>query len=452
MCTVVKPWAGLLGCRLNQMIQVTMNFHLPSLWLTLGLMWAYPLHAQSLLTGQVLDDSTDQPLAYVRLSLAQGQRGTLSNEEGRFQLRLPAQLAGDTLEVFVLGYVPQRLPLTQLPAESMTLRLQPRPLELSTVTILSETPFRLLRRAVDRIPDNYPDGNWSWQGFYREIENWNFLRMQDKDISYPPQRSITIGEALVEVVMPAYQAKDQPQVRLLKGRIIEPEDLLQDSLDDGIRQMVAGLEDTGGPPGQAAFDAARDPGRFSFLAKRGDKWYTYELRGVIPYQGRPAYRIDFHQRPDKEDSRSLLDGTVYLDTASLAFVSIRFELSEDAQLYTPEFSALGIRLKITDERGRLEYRPQGDRWTLAYNDYGNEIYLGVPDGFMFQKSFQLDSYLRYRRELLMTDLRSQQAAPIPKEEQFRDKEALSEEVGEYDPTFWAGQAILPVEASLLKQR
>lgn len=422
-------------------------------WLLLACASSFhPTWAQSLLVGQVLDDSTGLPLAYVRLSLVQGQRGTLSNEGGQFRLQLSKQDQGDTLEVFVLGYVPQRVAVATLPAQPIEIRLQPRPLDLKTVTILSETPFRLLRRAIDRIPDNYPAGNWAWEGFYREIENWHFLRLQYEKEVLPPQRSITIGEALVELMMPTYQDNDDPQVRLLKGRLLQPEDVLQDSLDEEIRQMAEGFEESGGPPGQAAFDVARDPDRFPFLKKRGEKWYTYELRGVLDYQGRPAYRIDFAQRPEQDTRKSLFDGTVYIDTATLAFVSVRFHLSETAKLYTPELSALGVRVKGTDFRARIEYRLQAGRWTLAYNDLQKETYLGVPDGFLFKKSFQMDSYLGTRRELLITQLRSQQARPIPEADQFRDKEVLSEEVGAYDPTFWEGQTILPVEASLLKER
>jgi hypothetical protein len=419
----------------------------------LGLLFACFLaegQAQSLLSGQVRDDSTGQPLAYVRLSLRQAQRGTLTNEDGRFRLSLPADRS-DTLEVFVLGYEPQRFPLAALTSNQLDLRLQPRPLSLAAVTILSVTAEGLLRRAVELVPDNYPNEDWLWEGFYREVEDWWFLRFENGKDSIGPQKAITVGEALVEVVMPTYDRGRNPEVRLLKGRLIQPEDLLTDSIDESILALASGYEEEGGPPSQAAFDLARHPKEFSFLKNRADKWYEYELKGVLPYQGRPAYRIDFAQRPEEDNSNSLLDGTVYLDTASLAFVSIRYYLSESARLFTPEFSKAGIRVKVTDIRGRQEFRLREGRWTLAYNDYETEIYLGVPDGFLFKKDFKLEAYLRIRRELLLSDLRNTRAISIPREEQFLSRDALSKEIGTYDPAFWDGQAILPLDQRLLEK-
>jgi hypothetical protein len=410
-----------------------------------------PVQGQSLLTGQVLDDSTDQPLAYVRLSLTQAQRGTLSNEEGYFRLQLPANLEGDTLEVFVLGYAPQYLAISQLPARQLELRLTPRALELSAVTILSETPQGLLQRAIAQIPANYPTTDWLWEAFYREVEDWNFLRMEDRKDTLTPQRSISLGEALVDIFMPGYDRRGNPSVRLLQGRLIHPEEMIQDSLDPQVLAMVESFEKPGGPPGQATFDVARDPGEFAFLKKRGDKWYQYEMRGMLEYQGRPAYRIDFAQRPEEQSSNSLLDGSVYLDTATLAFVSVRFHLSEEAKLFSPEFSALGVRLKLTDLQGRIEYRLQQGHWVLAYNDLQRELYIGIPDGLVFRKNFKLESYLRTRLEVLITELKSDGATGIPRKEQFRNREALSEEVGRYDPDFWTGKAILPVDQRLLQE-
>jgi len=427
-----------------------MNRFLLSFAVLISLVEFSHLPAQGLLNGQVLDDSTGLPLAYVRLSLRQAQSGTLTNEEGQFRLLLTNNQA-DTLEVFVLGYVPKVLPVSELGRNALELRLKPRPLELETVTILSETPHGLLRRAMERIPDNYPDGNWMWEGFYREIEIWDFLQLEGRGTEINPQRTITLGEASIDVFMPSYDQRGDPEVRLRKGRIIRPEDMVKDSLDEEVLSMVEAFEEPGGPPTQAAFDVARDGDAFPFLKKRGDKWYDYDLRGVIEYQGRPAYRIDFAQRPEEESDKSLLDGTIYLDTASLAFVSIRYHLSESAKLYTPEFSGLGLRLKITDLEAHIEYRLRQGRWTLAYNENERKIYFAVPKGVVIRRDLRLEAFLTTRRQLLFTELVSSGAESIAKDEQFRNRESFSEEVGEYDPSFWDGKAILPVDQALLKE-
>ncbi|MEM9987603.1 MAG: carboxypeptidase-like regulatory domain-containing protein, partial [Bacteroidota bacterium] len=84
------------------------NFNLLSCFRSLCLLLLgipVSLYAQSLVTGQIFDDSTRNPVAYARVMIQGSEVGTLSNSEGQFLLRVSSELANAThLEVFCLGY------------------------------------------------------------------------------------------------------------------------------------------------------------------------------------------------------------------------------------------------------------------------------------------------------------------------------------------------------------
>ncbi len=62
------------------------------------------LFAQNVTSGQVIDEATNQPLAYVNIGVVGAGRGTVSNDAGNFSLRLPTGFDQETLKLSILGY------------------------------------------------------------------------------------------------------------------------------------------------------------------------------------------------------------------------------------------------------------------------------------------------------------------------------------------------------------
>lgn len=68
------------------------------------LLTPYFLCAQGAAAGQIIDDATNQPLAYVNIGVVGAGRGTVSDDAGNFSLRLPTSLNSKTLKLSILGY------------------------------------------------------------------------------------------------------------------------------------------------------------------------------------------------------------------------------------------------------------------------------------------------------------------------------------------------------------
>ncbi len=416
-----------------------------------GLCFPLCLPAQSLVKGQILDDSTRKPVAYARVMIYGSDVGTLSNGEGQFLLKIPTELSNAAyLEIFCLGYEDKRIPLPEQ-GEQITTLLKVAPLDMAVVTIYSETAEGLLEKAIERIPDNFSNSPQRWEAFYRESQEWKLRELTTPEDTLRKQREVSIGEALVEAYLPSYEKGKDAQVKLLKGRLIRGENSPMDSINQGFAGVIESFEPKGGAPGQINFDIARHPRDFDFLDKKASKRYEFKLRGLIRQGSQALYLIDFLQRTEVEERNSMLDGKILLDSATLAFVSLEYGLSPEASGYTPRLGMMGMKMKGLDYRYRLDYQKLNGRWQLRYCQQYTSLYIGIPNGFMGQE-LTLDSRLNLRSELLFTQGLSVNAEPIPREERMLKKERFSEEASEYDPEFWGERQIMPLEENLAEQR
>src|SRR5258706_7841416 len=114
------------------MLPMSRDFHsvlFPLLALLLG---SAPLAArqQSNLTGRVSDAATGTPLPAANIRILNSSRGTITNSEGNFVLRLDP--GAQTLVFSYLAYQPDTLVLKR-DARTVDVRLEPSPIKLPEV-------------------------------------------------------------------------------------------------------------------------------------------------------------------------------------------------------------------------------------------------------------------------------------------------------------------------------
>jgi hypothetical protein len=100
-------------------------------------------HAQ-LLKGRVSDAKTGQPLPFVNIGVVGKALGTVTNEQGQYQLTFQESLSADTVRISYLGYQALKLPLRQLSAQPNVL-LSSAPVSLSEVQVSAKNAFRRAR-------------------------------------------------------------------------------------------------------------------------------------------------------------------------------------------------------------------------------------------------------------------------------------------------------------------
>lgn len=72
--------------------------------LTLFILLAPWLLAAQTTSGQIIDEGTSLPLAYVNIGVVGAGRGTVSDEGGNFSLNIPGGMDQKTLKLSILGY------------------------------------------------------------------------------------------------------------------------------------------------------------------------------------------------------------------------------------------------------------------------------------------------------------------------------------------------------------
>jgi hypothetical protein len=97
------------------------------------------------------------------------------------------------------------------------------------------------------------------------------------------------------------------------------------------------------------------------LGDEGMQQHNYIVRGLIDYEGRPAYEIQFDEKDGVADAG--YKGRIIIDSQSLAFVRIEYELSPKGSAYwksrTEDVTSRGMSMIIT-------YRKYGGKYYLNH--------------------------------------------------------------------------------------
>lgn len=128
------------------------------------------------ITGKVLDDESKAPLGFASVRVMGKPLSTVTNEDGAFDFKIPAEYSEDTLMISVMGYAPYRQLVNDIKGiRDLVVRLKLRPIMLSEVvvkdTILDARD--IVARAYENIGDNYPVVPYYYDAFYRETHQEN---------------------------------------------------------------------------------------------------------------------------------------------------------------------------------------------------------------------------------------------------------------------------------------
>ncbi|NHE57807.1 carboxypeptidase-like regulatory domain-containing protein [Cyclobacterium plantarum] len=123
------------------------------------------------LSGSVLDEG-NKPLDHVYFFLKNyPEFNGLSNSSGHFSRRFPEVLKEDTLVVNHPGYQRLQVPLARLKSTGNSIRLAQAVIGLEEVIVKPEDTSleEMISKAIDNIPQNYPNKRHQLSGLYRKV-------------------------------------------------------------------------------------------------------------------------------------------------------------------------------------------------------------------------------------------------------------------------------------------
>jgi CubicO group peptidase (beta-lactamase class C family) len=384
--------------------------------------------------GIVRNAATGEPIPYATIRLTGKAIISMTNEKGRFLFKVPADGKDDSLYVTHIGFTPLTLPVRTTDTGTRKIALTESPTQLTAVEVKPPNPLELIRKAIQKIPENYPDSPFQLTGFYR-LDGTKDLKIVD------------LSEAVFNIYIDGYQGKDN-QFHLVKSRV--DKDL---TAFNGSDQVSMGYK----PGGILGFDFERNIDKWELFRAGAPKEYLFKYKGVVDYNGKEAFLITFEEKPGIK--KALTDGRLYLDADDLAFLELDEKMNREGLKYYDEWSRLQhllsgmfhFSIRLLSDSMSITYRKYGSKYYLSHCTKTSDYYIAGGD-----RNYLLNP-LSVRTNYLITGIDSANVQPIPRDESLREHASIegqskilndtkdSPDRSDTTDSFWANYNLIEAE-------
>jgi hypothetical protein len=370
--------------------------------------------------GEIRDAETDVSMPYANISIENSVIGSVSNEDGQFSLYIRNPNPKDTILISYLAYETLKIPINKISKYSIY-KLQPKSIPLQEVIIRAVKAESIIRMAIAKEKQNYPDHAFVQRAFYREA--------LQRDKTY-----LVYSEGLLDVLKRSYRPSlFKEQVRLVKQRTyksIVARDTVSFRLYGGVKTSLD-------------LDVVKQ--HFSFINPEEVPIYSYAFRDIVLNEERPTYKIEFIPRDEKQ--AFAFSGFIYVDIQTLAFV--KFEFS-----YT-KIALKKMRNAFTLRRSaRLRILPQKAQYIVSYKSYEQKYYINHIQGNLNFKVKRKGKFLSSKYtasfEMIATELIGKAPRRFSNKQSMKLNSIFSDISPNYDVSFWREENFLLPEMDLMK--
>ncbi len=369
--------------------------------------------------GHVFDNENKSVIPYVSIGIVEENIGTITNEDGYFTLKVPANFSGASLVVSHLGYTGQRIPIKLLHKQQVDIYLARRVISLQEVIIRYIDPAALLRKAMEQRKTNNSLQPVYTTSFYREG-----VQKNAKYISY--------SEAVFKVYKsPIGYSESSDQVKLLKSRKIQNQDLSD----------TVFLKLKGGILSALQLDIVKIvPG---FLDQTPPIEYAFTYSDLVSYNETSAYSITFVQ--NKAIREPLYKGTVFIDKETFAILGADFEIN-------PDFLDKAAENLILKKSHKLIVKLEKINYSISYAPFNGKYYLNhircdINLKTRFRSHFSYDNFHTFL-ELATCHIDTANVVKFPRQEVLKPNIVFSDEPYNADNAFWETYNIITPEEKL----
>lgn len=374
-----------------------------------------------IITGKIVDEETGEALPFATIGFKNIPKGTVSNSNGQFGLKVPSDLYGDTLYVSFLGYFGREIPVQQAIGTDMVISMRREFISIPEIIIRNQIPREIIAKARRAIPSNYGESPVMMTAFYRE----GILRKNELQ---------TYSEAILQIYKSSYTANlINDQIKIYKSRKIE-----NTSRNDTLAiRLKAGLGTS------LALDGIKNT--FDFISAEHINEYNYRLTDIVKYDEGSAYAIDFEQKEGAEFP--LFRGTIYINTSDLGIYNVDFEISPSKIDKIKESF-------VTSSTGGFTTWPLSVKYSVSYRKVEDRYFLSHVRGDLLFNSRQKRKWFNIRFkvffELAITDTDFKNVKRLDREELAPIHSVFSQTITGYDADFWGDQNFLRPEDNLLQ--
>lgn len=372
-------------------------------------------------SGVIKDKKSKKKLEYVNVSVPGTGIGTVTNEDGEFLIKINDSIDAKSIEISHLGYSNYKLPIDKRTTTGVEILLNANVNLLDEVVVESIDPLELVRKAVQRIGNNYcPEANLM-TGFYRETIK--------KGRNY-----INISEAVIDIYKTPYnnEGVKQDRVQIEKGRKL----LSQKSGDTLAVKLI------GGPNLSVYLDIAKNPELL--LDTETLSSYKFKMEESVMIDERPHFVVSF--APQVNLPYALYYGKLYIDKQSIAFTRAEFSLSMDDK-------NKATQAILKKKPYNLRFKPEEVSFLVNYKLRDGISYLNyIRSEFRFKCDWKrrlFSTNYSIISEMVVTSGKVGNVDNIPAKLSFSQNQSLSDNVSSFrDANFWEDYNIIEPSESL----
>ena len=378
------------------------------------------------LYGHVKDSETSESLFYSSVSLAGSMITNVSNAEGMFSLKIPADTPPDT-EILIshLGYSTRPVPVSSFDGHSadkpLEIGLLSADIQLDAATVRLIDPYILLRSAFYKVRSNYHDTRVGMTAFYREM------------VRKGTAKYLVLNEAVIDIDKSSYTGIQIDRVGIFKGRgrtNYDTTDTLFVKLQGGVSTALE-------------IDLVKNP-FFGYNLEEAKDMFYFAMGGVESFDGRSFYVIEF--KPSDKAKEILFRGKIFVEVESLAIGRAEFSMAlegreeEASHLFVLKHPS-NTRFYVNNADYIINYKCFDDVW---YYDYcrADVSFSTRRVRSPFRSNFSLTE------EMAVTDHKEGGLAIMPAA-RLKFKDILSDKVADFiDDEFWEDYNIIEPDQTI----
>ncbi|GMN07355.1 hypothetical protein MTsPCn5_27440 [Croceitalea sp. MTPC5] len=341
------------------------------------------------INGVLLDSKTNEPVVFATIRVEDKALGVISNQDGGFRVPTTFQLEGTILEISSMGYETKRIPFSVLTTGGInTILMTAAVFELNETTVTAKakrlTARKIIKYALERIPDNYPQDPFSIIGYYRDY--------QLKQREY-----VNLNEAIVQVYDVGFQSDDYQQISYglfsyTKNKKFEIDSFAAKPYDyisqDKFIPDAALISDYGGNELVILHihDAIRNHNvpAYSFVGKMTEDFigqHRFSKVETTAYNGEEVYKIGIRKSPFPFQVR----GFIYIDKNDYAIRRLDYAVYKKHVGTEGNFSEKIRDRKVLLYEISVEYADIEQKMYLNYISFHNKFVIRRPAKFKIEK-------------------------------------------------------------------
>ena len=370
------------------------------------------------LLGTIYDKETLETIPFACISLSNTTIGTVSNQNGDFQLIIPDTMQNSSIKITHIGYENQNIETLFLINQHVNFFLKKQTITLPEVMVIASDPMQLLKEMLSKKDNNYSHEPVYLTCFYREgIER--------------RKRNLDVTEAVLKIYKTDFQHDyNNDYVKLLKKR--RASNILKN--DTIFPRMKSGINSC------LLLDIIKELP--DFLDFDNNSKYSYTFNGITTIDNKLVNIVNFKQKPLFKEP--LFTGDIYIENESKALIEIQFEIN-------PLFAELATNNFIRKKTHNLKLTLQQAKYTISYKCAPNGIYYinHIRGDIVFnvkEKNSVFSTPLHFWIEMVTCKIDTGNVNNFNRSERLNQNIIFSETKHNYDKDFWESfNLILPEE-------